>query len=390
MRSHLTNLSDNSSWYWILKKVLNIQNQNMYITSDLHVIETRPLLSPAYIKSEYPLKETAAGLVSKTRDRIRNILSGEDQRLLVVVGPCSIHDVKAAMEYGTKLATLRAELSDNLEILMRVYFEKPRTTVGWKGLINDPHLDNSYNINTGLKTARKLLLDLAELGLPAATELLDPITPQYIADLICWTAIGARTTESQIHRQMASGLSMPVGYKNGTDGSFKAAIDAMLTARITHHFLGINQDGLASIVKTTGNPDGHLVLRGGATQPNYDNQSVEAAVTALKEKTLNTRLMIDCSHGNSSKDHNRQSLVLNNVAQQVEDGSSQIMGVMIESHLIAGNQTITTNGKPMVYGQSITDACVDWNTTVEMLRSLSKTVARRFGRDNSHISLTAN
>ncbi|WP_036479048.1 3-deoxy-7-phosphoheptulonate synthase [Myxosarcina sp. GI1] len=362
----------------------------MYITSDLHVIETRPLLSPAYIKSEYPLKETAAGLVSKTRDRIRNILSGEDQRLLVVVGPCSIHDVKAAMEYGTKLATLRAELSDNLEILMRVYFEKPRTTVGWKGLINDPHLDNSYNINTGLKTARKLLLDLAELGLPAATELLDPITPQYIADLICWTAIGARTTESQIHRQMASGLSMPVGYKNGTDGSFKAAIDAMLTARITHHFLGINQDGLASIVKTTGNPDGHLVLRGGATQPNYDNQSVEAAVTALKEKTLNTRLMIDCSHGNSSKDHNRQSLVLNNVAQQVEDGSSQIMGVMIESHLIAGNQTITTNGKPMVYGQSITDACVDWNTTVEMLRSLSKTVARRFGRDNSHISLTAN
>ncbi|MGV2828079.1 3-deoxy-7-phosphoheptulonate synthase [Myxosarcina sp. GI1(2024)] len=363
----------------------------MYVTSDLHVIETRPLLSPAYIKSEFPIEESTAVLVTRTRDRIRNILSGEDQRMLVVVGPCSIHDVKAAMEYATRLAALRTELEDNLEILMRVYFEKPRTNVGWKGLINDPHLDNSYDINTGLKTARELLLNLAELGLPAATELLDPITPQYIADLICWTAIGARTTESQIHRQMASGLSMPVGYKNGTDGGFKAAINAMLTARISHHFLGINQDGLASIVTTTGNPDGHLVLRGGASKPNYDAQHVEAAVTALKQKTLNSRLMIDCSHGNSNKDHTRQPQVLDNIAQQVENGSKQIIGVMIESHLVSGSQSISNNGKLLVYGQSITDGCVDWSTTEKMLRSLARSVAKgRSENDKNPIFLATN
>ena len=347
----------------------------MHSTSDLHVIETRPLLSPAFIKSELPIVEKAAKLVTQTRDRIRNILEGEDKRILVVVGPCSIHDVAAAEEYGKRLAKLRSQLQDRLEIVMRVYFEKPRTTVGWKGLINDPHLDNSYDINTGLRSARKLLLDLADIGLPAATELLDPITPQYIADLICWTAIGARTTESQIHRQMASGLSMPVGYKNGTDGSFTAAINAMLTAKISHHFLGINQDGLASIVRTTGNPDGHLVLRGGAVKPNYEAVNIEAAVKALKEKAMNSRLMIDCSHGNSRKDYRKQIEVLDNINQQVEAGSQQIVGLMIESHLVAGNQSISKDSNSLVYGQSITDACVDWETTETMLHSLANSVA---------------
>jgi 3-deoxy-7-phosphoheptulonate synthase len=348
----------------------------MDITSDLHVIETRPLLSPAFIKSEFPLTESSAQLVTKTRNHIRNILEGKDQRILVVVGPCSIHDVDAAQEYGQKLAKLRSQFADSLEIVMRVYFEKPRTTVGWKGLINDPHLDNSYDINTGLRTARKLLLDLANIGLPAATELLDPITPQYIADLICWTAIGARTTESQIHRQMASGLSMPVGYKNGTDGGFAAAINAMLTAKISHNFLGINQDGLASIVKTTGNPNGHLVLRGGAAKPNYEADDIKTAINALKKKAMNPHLMIDCSHGNSSKDFNQQSIVLNNVAQQVRAGCANIIGVMIESHLIEGNQSISKNGEALVYGKSITDACVNWETTEVMLQSLANSVAK--------------
>lgn len=347
----------------------------MDITSDLHVIETRPLLSPAFIKSELPLRQEVAHLVTQTRDRIRNILAGKDQRVLVVVGPCSIHDVAAAQEYGEKLVKLRSHLQDQLEIVMRVYFEKPRTTVGWKGLINDPHLDNSYDINTGLRTARNLLLDLAEIGLPAATELLDPITPQYIADLICWTAIGARTTESQIHRQMASGLSMPVGYKNGTDGGFSAAINAMLTAKISHHFLGINQDGLASIVRTTGNPDGHLVLRGGAAKPNYEASDIEAAVNALRQKAMNSRLMVDCSHGNSSKDYQKQVTVLDSIKQQIKTGSEQIVGVMIESHLVEGNQSIPKQGKPGTYGQSITDACVSWSTTETMLYSLAEAVA---------------
>ena len=348
----------------------------MQNTSDLHVIETRPLLSPAFIKSELPLTESAAELVTKTRDRIRNILAGKDKRVLVVVGPCSIHDLAAAKEYGERLIQLRSQLQDRLEIVMRVYFEKPRTTVGWKGLINDPHLNNTYDINTGLRRARSLLLELANIGLPAATELLDPITPQYIADLICWTAIGARTTESQIHRQMASGLSMPVGYKNGTNGSFSAAINAMLTARISHHFLGINQDGLASIVQTTGNPDGHLVLRGSAVKPNYEAKDIEDAIDALKKKAMNSRLMIDCSHGNSSKDYTKQATVLDSINQQIEAGSQYIAGVMIESHLVEGNQTIPKDGKPGVYGQSITDACVNWETTEEMLHSLADSVAK--------------
>mgnify|MGYP005847680877 CR=1 FL=1 len=347
----------------------------MHKTQDLHVVETRPLVSPALLHHELPMTPVAAQLVSDTRDRIRNILYNEDRRLLVIVGPCSVHDVNAAVEYGKKLAPLRAALSDSLEIVMRVYFEKPRTSVGWKGLINDPHLDNSYDINTGLRLARKLLLDLAHLGLPAATELLDPITPQYIADVIAWTAIGARTTESQTHREMASGLSMPIGFKNNTDGSLQAAANAMLAASRPHHFLGINHHGLASIVTTTGNPDGHLVLRGGKHGPNYDAASVNAAAEELSKMGLNPRMMVDCSHANANKDHNRQVVVLDDVAQQIRQGSRHILGVMIESHLKAGNQSIPKNLGSLVYGQSITDACVDFDTTTTMLHRLAEAVA---------------
>ncbi|HEY9645461.1 MAG TPA: 3-deoxy-7-phosphoheptulonate synthase [Chroococcidiopsis sp.] len=346
----------------------------MYKTSDLHVVETRPLITPATIHNELPISDTAAALVAETRDRIRNILQNEDRRLLVIVGPCSVHDVNAAYEYGQKLIALRNELSDRLEIVMRVYFEKPRTTIGWKGLINDPHLDGSYDINTGLRLARKLLLDLAEIGLPAATELLDPIIPQYIADVIAWTAIGARTTESQTHREMASGLSMPIGFKNGTDGSLHAAINAMLAASRVHHFLGINDEGLASIVTTTGNPDSHIVLRGGKDGPNYSALHVQRAAQELSALRLNPRVMIDCSHDNAGKDHNRQPLILRDIADQLLAGSRNIMGVMVESHLVAGKQSIPSDLCNLVYGQSITDACVDFDTTATMLRSLASAV----------------
>jgi 3-deoxy-7-phosphoheptulonate synthase len=314
--------------------------------------------------------------VTQTRQKIRHILHGEDRRLLVIVGPCSIHDVDAAIEYGEKLLKLRDRLQDSLEIVMRVYFEKPRTTTGWKGLINDPHIDNSFDINTGLRKARKLLLDLALMGLPTATELLDPIVPQYIADLISWTAIGARTTESQTHREMASGLSMPVGFKNGTDGSLDSAINAMLSASRSHHFLGINYQGQASIVTTTGNPDGHVVLRGGQNSTNYDADNVETAAKILTEKKMNPRLMVDCSHGNSSKDYKRQPIVLEAIAAQVAAGNSYLMGVMVESHLVAGNQSIPKDLKQLVYGQSITDACVDFTTTTTMLEDLAKAVEK--------------
>jgi 3-deoxy-7-phosphoheptulonate synthase len=347
----------------------------MYKTNDLHIVETRPLLSPATIKSELPITETAAVLVAGTRHRIRNILQGNDKRLLVIVGPCSIHDVDAAYEYGEKLSQLRTELEDHLEIVMRVYFEKPRTTTGWKGLINDPHLDGSYDINLGLRLARKLLLELAHLGLPAATELLDPITPQYIADVISWTAIGARTTESQTHREMASGLSMPVGFKNGTDGSLHAAINAILAASRPHRFLGINTQGLASIVTTTGNPNGHLVLRGGKYGPNYDTTHVEKAAAELTCHGLNPRLMVDCSHDNTNKDYSRQSAVLQDIAEQMVAGAQYLMGVMIESHLVAGKQPIPKDMTSLVYGQSITDACVDFATTSKMLQELAEAVA---------------
>ncbi len=346
----------------------------MHQTSDLHVVETRPLLTPAMLHQGLPLTEAAADLITVTRDRIRRILSGADRRLLVVVGPCSIHDVNAAYDYAQRLYPLRVELGDQLEIVMRVYFEKPRTRIGWKGLINDPHLDGSYDINTGLQIARKLLLDLAHLGLPAATELLDPIIPQYIADVISWTAIGARTTESQTHREMASGLSMPVGFKNSTDGSIHTAVNAIVSASQAHRFLGINQAGLASIVTTTGNPDGHLVLRGGKHGPNYDETHVKQSVTELEHHGLTPRVMVDCSHGNACGDHNRQATALQNIADQILAGSPHFMGVMIESHLVAGKQSIPQDLSQLTYGQSITDGCVDFATTTRMLRNLAQAV----------------
>ena len=282
----------------------------MLPTSDLHVVETRPLVAPVILQSDLPLTERATHTVQATRQRIKRILSGEDQRLLVIVGPCSVHDLGAAEEYAGALVQIRERLKAKLEIVMRVYFEKPRTTIGWKGLINDPHLDGSYDINTGLRKARGLLLYLAERGLPAAMELLDPVVPQYIADLISCTAIGARTTESQTHREMASGLSMPIGYKNGTDGSVTIAINAMEAASRPHHFLGINRQGHAAIVSTTGNPDGHLVLRGGGSGTNYHPEAIAAAAEALQKADLPHRVMVDCSHGNSNKDYRRQAEVL--------------------------------------------------------------------------------
>jgi 3-deoxy-7-phosphoheptulonate synthase len=347
----------------------------MLPTSDLHVVETRPLVAPVILQSDLPLTERATHTVQATRQRIKRILSGEDQRLLVIVGPCSVHDLGAAEEYAGALVQIRERLQAKLEIVMRVYFEKPRTTIGWKGLINDPHLDGSYDINTGLRKARGLLLYLAERGLPAATELLDPVVPQYIADLISWTAIGARTTESQTHREMASGLSMPIGYKNGTDGSVTIAINAMEAASRPHHFLGINRQGHAAIVSTTGNPDGHLVLRGGGSGTNYHPEAIAAAAEALQKADLPHRVMVDCSHGNSNKDYRRQAEVLEAVAGQVQKGGTAVMGVMLESHLVAGSQKIPADLSQLTYGQSITDACIDLDTTEALLEKLAAAVA---------------
>ena len=346
----------------------------MQPTSDLHVVETRPLVAPVILQSDMPLTERAALTVRNTRARIKRILAGEDRRLLVIVGPCSVHDLGAAEEYAGALVQIRERLQASLEIVMRVYFEKPRTTVGWKGLINDPHLDGSYDINTGLRRARNLLLQFAERGLPAATELLDPVVPQYIADLISWTAIGARTTESQTHREMASGLSMPIGYKNGTDGSLTVAINAMEAASRPHHFLGINRQGHAAIVSTTGNPDGHLVLRGGGSGTNYHPEAISAAENQLQAAGLPHRVMVDCSHGNSNKDYRRQGEVLEAVAAQVKQGGSAVMGVMLESHLVAGSQKIPADLSQLTYGQSITDACIDLDTTEALLEKLAAAV----------------
>ena len=350
---------------------------SMAATSDLHVVETRPLVAPALLHAELPIDGSATETVSLARQRIQAILRGEDQRLLVIVGPCSVHDVEAAREYARRLAPLRQNHAAELEVVMRVYFEKPRTTVGWKGLINDPHLDGSYDINSGLRRARGLLLDLAREGMPSATELLDPVVPQYIADLISWTAIGARTTESQTHREMASGLSMPIGYKNSTDGSATIAINAMRAASKPHHFLGINRDGHASIVSTTGNPDGHLVLRGGNRGTNYHLEAVQDAAAELAGAGLSDRLMVDCSHGNSNKDFRRQGEVLQSVADQVRNGSSNLMGVMIESHLVEGNQKLSGDLSELKYGQSVTDACISIETTEQLLDRLAEAVATR-------------
>jgi 3-deoxy-7-phosphoheptulonate synthase len=367
-----------------LTKLANIADRNIsdettdqLKTSDLHVVETCPLLAPVEVKAELPITNAIAKVVSEARARIRNILNGSDRRLLVVVGPCSIHDVKAAREYAEKLAKFRDGVGDALEIVMRVYFEKPRTTVGWKGLINDPHLNGTFDINYGISMARGLLLDVAKLGLPSATELLDPIVPQYLADLISWTAIGARTTESQTHREMSSGLSMPVGFKNGTDGSIDVAINALLSARQPHRFLGVNNDGRASIVTTTGNPDGHIVLRGGKQGPNYDHAHVEAIANRLRDRQLAPYLMIDCSHDNSGQDYKNQPIVLQDIFEQVRDGQESIVGIMLESHLNRGKQPLKDLAK-LEYGKSITDGCINFETTTEVLTDLANAV--RSGR----------
>ncbi len=338
-------------------------------TSNLHVVESRRLISPAQLKEQLPSRAAHEATVVSGRDAVTKILAGEDERLLVVIGPCSIHDPEAAMEYATRLNELRKKFEDKLFIVMRVYFEKPRTTIGWKGLIYDPHLDDSYDIEEGLKKARRLLLEINAMGLPAATEMLDPITPQYLADLVTWTAIGARTTESQTHRQMASGLSMPVGFKNGTDGGLQIALDAMKSARSEHHFLGIDQEGATSVVRTTGNPDGHVVLRGGRGTTNYDSQSIAEAEEKLKAAGMRPVVMVDCSHANSEKRHAQQEVVWNSVIEQRTNGTSSLIGVMVESHLNEGNQKLAGDPGSLQYGVSITDACVNWETTERMLEN---------------------
>jgi 3-deoxy-7-phosphoheptulonate synthase len=335
---------------------------------NLRVREMIRLAPPAAIKAEFPMTERANTTVVNGRHEVQRILNQEDSRMLVIVGPCSIHDVDSAFEYAQRLNQLRQELVDPLCVVMRVYFEKPRTTIGWKGLINDPHLDGSYDIETGLKTARDLLLRINELGLPVSTEFLDPIVPQYIADLVTWAAVGARTTESQTHREMASGLSMPVGFKNGTDGSLQIAIDAMGAARHPHSFLGIDQQGVTSIVRTAGNRDVHLVLRGSRLKGNYDPHSIALAETALKEAGLPAVMMVDCSHANSAKQHARQEEVWNHVVEQRRAGNPALLGLMVESFLEEGNQPFPMPRASLLPGVSITDACVNWTTTERMLR----------------------
>ena len=340
----------------------------MFPTQNLRVKETVRLLTPRTLKAELPMSEASNRIVVASRERVTRILQQQDPQLLVVVGPCSIHDVDGALEYGTKLNALRAEVADQMEIVMRVYFEKPRTTIGWKGLINDPHLNGSYDIETGLKKARKLLLDLTSMGVPTATEFLDPIIPQYTADLVTWAAIGARTTESQTHREMASGLSMPVGFKNGTEGGLQIALDAMLSARTPHSFLGIDQEGITSIIRTTGNPAGHIVLRGGRLRPNYDGASIREAETKLAQSGLPPVLMVDCSHANSAKQHSRQEEVWQSVIEQRCSGTQSLIGVMVESYLVEGCQPFPKRLADLRYGISITDACLGWEATERMFR----------------------
>lgn len=340
----------------------------MFKTQDLHVREIVRLSSPHAVKAAFPATPEAVATVAMSRERIIRILRQEDARLLVVVGPCSIHEQRSALEYAQRLSSLRKELADRLEIVMRVYFEKPRTTIGWKGLINDPHLDGSELIDEGIKIARRLLVQITGMGLPAATEFLDPIVPQYIADLVSWAAIGARTTESQTHREMASGLSMPVGFKNATDGSLQVAIDAMGAARHRHSFLGMDQDGVTSVVRTTGNPDGHVVLRGGRARTNYDATSIADAEATLAKHNLPPVMMVDCSHANSEKKHARQEDVWRSVIEQRVNGTKSVIGMMVESHLHEGNQPFPQPANDLQYGVSITDACLNWEATERMLR----------------------
>jgi 3-deoxy-7-phosphoheptulonate synthase len=339
---------------------------------NVNVASKQVLPSPAEIKAELPLSAAAEATVLSSRRLLHEIMDGRDPRLFVVVGPCSIHDPDAAMEYARRLKPLAEELQDVLALVMRVYFEKPRTTVGWKGLVNDPDMDDSFHIEKGIRQARKLLLDLGELGLGTATEALDPIMPQYFGDLIAWTAIGARTTESQTHREMASGLSTPVGFKNGTDGSLQVAINALESAREAHSFLGINQEGRSAVFRTRGNQYGHIVLRGGGGRPNYDSVSIALAEKALKEAGLPAHIVVDCSHGNSNKDHELQPLVARDCVEQVVNGNRSIAGFMLESNLEAGNQKLTADLADLAYGVSVTDACIDWPTTQACLREAAQ------------------
>ena len=347
-----------------------------YNTDDLRICATKEVIAPAQVHDEMPMTDTAARTTLKARAEIHNILTGQDDRLLVVIGPCSIHDTKAALEYAQRLKTIKDELQDDLVIVMRVYFEKPRTTVGWKGLINDPDLDSSFNINKGLRVARQLLLDVNTIGVPAATEYLDLITPQYLSDLISWGAIGARTTESQVHRELASGLSCPVGFKNATDGTIKIAIDAIGAAMSPHHFLSLTKAGHSAIFSTTGNEDVHIILRGGNDRPNYDAVSVEQVAEGLEHAQLRPNIMIDFSHANCLKQYQRQLIVGEDVGSQIANGDHRIIGIMAESHLKAGRQDVI-EGRELTYGQSITDACLGWDDTVQLLKDLATAVQER-------------
>jgi 3-deoxy-7-phosphoheptulonate synthase len=345
-------------------------------TDDLRIDGLRPLIPPAILMEELPLDDAGSATVARSREQIVDILKGRDDRLLVVVGPCSIHDPEAAVEYAGRLRKVADEHRGDLFVVMRVYFEKPRSTVGWKGLINDPHLDGSFAINEGLRKGRRFLLDVTHLGLPAGCEFLDPISPQFLADVVSWGAIGARTSESQIHRELASGLSMPVGFKNGTDGKVQVAIDAILASAHPHHFLSVTKQGVAAIFATRGNPDCHLILRGGNAGPNYGSEHVVLAGDALARQGLPPRLRVDCSHGNSAKDHRRQPEVVSDVAAQLAAGSRQLFGVMLESFLVDGRQDLVA-GEPAVFGQSITDACMGWERTLPLFGELAEAVQKR-------------
>lgn len=347
----------------------------MYQTDDVRINKVKELLPPVAVLEKFPATESASTTVYKARKAIHNILKGNDDRLLVIIGPCSIHDPEAAIEYGKRLKVLREELGDRLEVVMRVYFEKPRTTVGWKGLINDPYLNDSFKLNDGLRMGRKLLLDLTDMGMPTASEFLDMITPQYMADLISWGAIGARTTESQVHRELASGISCPVGFKNGTDGNIKIATDAIRSAESSHHFLSVTKYGHSAIIETAGNPDCHIILRGGK-EPNYSAEHVADINKQLAESGLPQKVMIDFSHANSSKQFQRQMVVAEDVGAQMAKGDDSIFGVMIESHLVEGRQDLV-DGKVETYGQSITDACIGWDDTEKVLRQLADSVTAR-------------
>ncbi|MCP3675622.1 MAG: 3-deoxy-7-phosphoheptulonate synthase [Gammaproteobacteria bacterium] len=339
--------------------------------NNVNVFEEQVLSTPVMLKQELPLSDEGRENVLNYREQLGDIMEGKDKRLLIVSGPCSIHDIDSAKAYAEKLKVLHDKYADKFFIVMRVYFEKPRTTVGWKGLINDPNLNDTFDVESGLRKARELLIWIAELGLPAGTEMLDPITPQYLAELFCWSAIGARTTESQTHREMASGLSMPVGFKNGTDGNIEVAINALNSASSQHNFLGINTQGRVALIKTKGNPHGHIILRGGKT-PNYDSVQIAMLEERFNDKNMPTRFVVDCSHGNSEKDFQRQPLVFRNVIEQIRHGNTSITGMMLESHLNEGNQKISSNLSQLDYGVSVTDACINWQTTEDLIEESYK------------------